>query len=75
MGGSYSWSVLAGVVAVILWLGVIVTVIGKLAFAGQRRALRRGTHPVHLLPWYLGGTPEVTADPPQEDHRTKARHS
>lgn len=53
-----------GVLAIGIWLVAIVGVIGLLAFAGRRRAMRRGTIPLHLLPWYLGGTPEIKVDLP-----------
>jgi len=58
------WAAFGALVAGV-WLFVIILVVGLLAFAGRRRAMRRGTIPLHLLPWYLGGTPEVKVDPPE----------
>ena len=60
---AWLWAAL-GALVVVVWLFVIVLVVGLLAFAGRRRALRRGTIPLHLLPWYLGGPPKVEVDPP-----------
>ena len=64
-------SIAAGVLVMVIWLFVIVLVVGLLAFAGRRRALRRGTYPLHLLPWYLGGPPKV--EPHGPDDRRSAR--
>lgn len=47
-----------GVVIMLAWLSLIVLVLGLVAFAVRRRAFRRGTHPLRLLPWYLGGPPQ-----------------
>jgi hypothetical protein len=65
-----------GAVMVFAWLFVIVLVGGLIAFAGRRRALRRGAHPLHLLPWYLGGPPKVDVDLPDDKRssRERARH-
>ena len=60
-----------GVLVMVIWLAVIVLVVGLLAFAGRRRAIRRGTHPLRLLPWYLGGPPKV--DVPLPDDKRSAR--
>lgn len=60
-----------GALVMLLWLLVIVLIVGRLAFAGRRRALRRGTHPLRLLPWYLGGPPK--ADPERSPDRRGAR--
>lgn len=60
-------SVLEGAVGVVLALAVLigfVWIVGRLAFAGRRRVLRRGTHPLRLLPWYLGGPPDATVEHP-----------
>ena len=46
-----------GIVIALTWFALIVLVLGLVAFAVRRRALRRGTHPLRLLPWYLGGPP------------------
>jgi len=43
----------------VVWIVGISWVIGLLAMRGRRRALRRGTYPLRLLPWYLGGPPDV----------------
>ena len=69
-------SLIAGVLVMAIWLFVIVLVIGLLAFAGRRRALRRGTHPLRLLPWYLGGPPKIEAAPPDDTRsaRDRSRH-
>jgi hypothetical protein len=63
----------AGVLIGLAWIGAIVLVVGVFVFRHRRRAIRRGTYPVRLLPWYLGGTPEMGAEPPREEHRTKSR--
>lgn len=71
---------LAGTIGVLImfaWLFVIVLVVGLIAFAGRRRAIRRGTHPLHLLPWYLGGPPKVDLDLPdgKRSRRDRSRHT
>lgn len=61
--------VLEGAIGIVLALGLIVGflwILGKLAFAGRRRALRRGTYPLRLLPWYLGGPPDARIEHPPE---------
>jgi hypothetical protein len=65
-----------GVLVMVIWLFVIVLVVGLLAFAGRRRALRRGTYPLHLLPWYLGGPPKIDAGQPDDKRsaRDRSRH-
>jgi hypothetical protein len=65
-----------GVLVMVVWLAAIVLIIGVLAFAGRRRAMRRGTHPLHLLPWYLGGPPKVDVDRPDDKRssRDRSRH-
>ena len=65
-----------GVVAMVIWLAVIVFAVRFLALAGRRRALRRGTHPLRLLPWYLGGPPKIDVDLPDDARsgRDRARH-
>ena len=60
-----------GIVVLVGWLLLIVLVAGLAARAGRRRAIRRGTHPLRLLPWYLGGPPKVDLDLP--DHARSAR--
>ena len=69
-------SLMAGVLVMAIWLFVIVLVLGLLAFAGRRRALRRGTHPLRLMPWYLGGPPNIDAAPPDDKRsaRDRSRH-
>ena len=59
----------------ILWIGLVVAVIGFISLRLRKRALRRGTWPVRLLPWYLGGTPEMPLDAPPESDRAKRRRS
>jgi hypothetical protein len=65
-----------GILVLVAWLLAIVLVVGLLAFAGRRRALRRGTYPTHLLPWYLGGPPRVDVDLPDDvrSGRHRSRH-
>lgn len=65
-----------GVLIVFAWLFVVVLVAGLLAFAGRRRAMRRGTYPLHLLPWYLGGPPKAELDLPDDrrSSRDRSRH-
>ena len=65
-----------GVVVMVIWLVVIVLVVGLLAFIGRGRAIRRGTHPLRLLPWYLGGPPKVDVDLPDDKRsaRDRSRH-
>jgi len=65
-----------GVFIVFAWLFVIVLVVGRIAFAVRRRAIRRGTHPLHLLPWYLGGPPKIDVDLPDDKRsaRDRSRH-
>ena len=62
-----------GVVFVVGWLLIVVLVLGLVARAGRRRALRRGTHPLRLLPWYLGGPPEVDIDLPDDTRSSRDR--
>ena len=67
---------MVGVLVMAVWLLAIVLVMWLLASAGRRRALRRGTYPLHLLPWYLGGPPKIDAHLP-DDHRSardRSRH-
>jgi hypothetical protein len=63
-----------GVIVLFAWVFGLALVVGLLALAGRRRALRRGTHPLHLLPWYLGGPPKVDVDLP-DDHRSRRDRS
>ena len=65
-----------GVLVMLIWLFVIVLVVGLLAFAGRRRAIRRGTYPLHLLPWYLGGPPRIDSHLPDDKRnaRDRSRH-
>ena len=48
-----------GILLALTWFALIVVVLGLGAFALRRRAFRRGTHPLRLLPWYLGGPPKT----------------
>jgi hypothetical protein len=59
----------------VLWLGLIVAVVGFISLRLRRRSLRRGTWPVRIIPWYLGGTPEMPLDSPPESARAKRRRS
>jgi hypothetical protein len=60
-------------IVVVLWLGLIVAVAGFISLRLRRRSLKRGTWPVRLIPWYLGGTPEMPLDAPPEFSRAKRR--
>jgi hypothetical protein len=62
----------AAIIAV-LWLGLIVAVVGFISLRLRRRSLRRGTWPVRIIPWYLGGTPDMPLDTPPESARAKRR--
>jgi hypothetical protein len=62
-------------IVVLLWLGLIVAVVGFISMRLRKRSLRRGTWPVRLIPWYLGGTPEMPLDAPPESERAKRRRS
>ncbi|HUQ16680.1 MAG TPA: hypothetical protein VM070_02725 [Candidatus Saccharimonadales bacterium] len=55
------------------WLFGILLAVGLLAFALRRRAYRRGTHPLRLLPWYLGGPPEPPVVLPDDRRRRRKR--
>ena len=61
------------VIIAVLWLGLIVSVVGFISMRLRGRSLKRGTWPVRLLPWYLGGMPEMPLDAPPESSRTKRR--
>jgi len=62
-------------IVVLLWLGLIVAVVGFISMRLRKRSLRRGTWPVRLIPWYLGGTPEMPLDAPPESSRAKRRRT
>lgn len=62
-----------GAIIAVLWLGLIAAVVGFIAMRLRRRSLKRGTWPVRLIPWYLGGTPEMPLDAPPESSRAKRR--
>jgi hypothetical protein len=62
-----------GAIIAVLWLGLIVAVVGFIAMRLRRRSLKHGTWPVRLIPWYLGGTPEMPLDAPPESSRAKER--
>jgi hypothetical protein len=66
--------VIAAVIA-LLWLGLIVAVVGLISMRLRRRSLRRGTWPVRIIPWYLGGTPDMPLDAPPESARAKRRRA
>jgi hypothetical protein len=66
--------VVAAVIA-LLWLGLIVAVVGFISMRLRRRSLRRGTWPVRIIPWYLGGTPDMPLDSPPESARAKRRRT
>ncbi len=62
-----------GIAIAVGWIAAIFVVAGVLVFRHRRRAMERGTYPVRLLPWFLGGTPEMDVQPPRESHRIKRR--
>jgi hypothetical protein len=64
--------VVAALVA-LLWFGLVFAVIGFISMRLRKRALRRGTWPLRLIPWYLGGPPEMPLDAPPESARAKRR--
>lgn len=65
-----------GVLVLAAWLVLIVVVAGLLSRRLRRRAFRRGTYPLRLLPWYLGGPPKIDLDLPgeQRSSRDRSRH-
>ena len=65
-----------GLAVLIAWLLFIVLLVGYLARRGRRRAFRRGTHPLRLLPWYLGSPPKIDLDGPPDERssRDRSRH-
>ena len=65
-----------GVLVLVGWLLVIVVVAGLLSRRLRKRALRRGTYPLRLLPWYLGGPPKIDLDLPDDrrSNRDRTRH-
>lgn len=65
-----------GVLVLIGWLVLMVLVIALVARAARRRALQRGTHPLRILPWYLGGPPKIDVDLPDDERsaRDRSRH-
>ena len=77
MNDAASW--LAGALGITLafaFLFCFLLAAGLIAFALRRRAYRRGTHPLRLLPWYLGGPPEaplVLPDDRPSPKRTRDR--
>jgi hypothetical protein len=60
-------------IVVVLWTGLVIAAIGFISLRLRKRSLRRGTWPVRLIPWYLGGTPEMPLDAPPESARAKRR--
>jgi len=66
-----------GILLALIWFAVIVLVLGLVAFALRRRAFRRGTPPLRLLPWYLGGPPRpddyLPGDPKTARERRRGR--
>jgi len=64
-----------GIALALAWLFGIILVGGLIAFALRRRAYRRGTHPLRLLPWYLGGPPEVPEVFPPDDREGRRERS
>lgn len=68
-----SVELVVAVLVAILWLGLIVAVVGFISFRLRKRALRRGTWPLRIIPWYLGGTPDTPLDTPSESSRERRR--
>jgi hypothetical protein len=68
-----SIELLVAAVVAILWIGLVVAALGFISLRLRKRSLRRGTWPVRLIPWYLGGTPEMPLDAPPESARAKRR--
>ena len=64
---------LVAAIIAILWIGLVFAVIGFISMRLRKRALRRGTWPLRLIPWYLGGPPETPLDAPPESARAKRR--
>ena len=62
-----------GVAIAVGWIVAIVVVVGVYVLRHRRRAMEHGTYPVRLLPWFLGGTPEMSVPSPKESHRAKRR--
>ncbi len=63
----------AGVAVGLVWIGAIVAAVRVLVFRHRARAIARGTYPVRVLPWYLGGTPEMPVASPPERPKAKRR--
>jgi hypothetical protein len=64
--------VVAALIAIV-WFGLFFAAIGYISMRLRKRALRRGTWPLRLIPWYLGGPPEMPLDAPREAARAKRR--
>ena len=67
---------IAGALGIVVAIGILVVlllIIGIGAFALRRRAFRRGTHPLRLLPWYLGGPPQSDGYLPAERQSARER--
>jgi len=62
-----------GITLAFAWLFGLLLAAGLIAFALRRRAYRRGTHPLRLLPWYLGGPPESPFVVPDDRKRRRRR--
>ena len=62
-----------GVALAVVWIGVVSVGVGWVSLRLRRRAIRRGTYPFRNLPWYLGGTPEMPLDPPNERHVSRRK--
>jgi len=65
-----------GLVGAALSMAWIVLVSGLIAWVGlrlRRRSIERGNYPFRNLRWYLGGTPEMPLQPPDE-RGSRKRH-
>ena len=71
LGASFAGAI--GILIALTWFALILLALGLVAFALRRRAFRRGTHPLRLLPWYLGGPPEIPIDLPADRKRARQR--
>lgn len=68
-----SIELVVAVLVAALWLGLIGAVVGFISLRLRRRSLRRGTWPVRIIPWYLGGTPHMPLDAAPEPSRGTRR--
>lgn len=60
------------VLVAVAWIGLVFGAIAWIGLRLRRRSIRRGNYPVRILPWYLGGTPEMPLDPPDAEPRRRS---